>query len=160
MVELFESHVIAPPVPVAAPCGLPAPHRRMAALAAGISAELPLIECPVRHHFSRGVYGREMFIPAGTVVVGKIHKYENMLVMTQGVAHLVDDDGEPRVVQAPMVCVSPPGVQRAVYAVTDCIFISIHGTEKKNVNEIESEFIASDALEYQRFLLEDSTVEG
>lgn len=130
-----------------------ADHRaQMARLIDSIAAELPPVECPVFHHFSPGVYAREMHIPAGAVVVGKIHKFENMLMLVSGIAEL--RDGENAItVRAPRLWVSPPGVQRAVFAITDCIFMSVHGTEKRDVNEIEAELIAQNALEYEQFLL-------
>ena len=34
------------------------------------------VEMPVTHHFSKDLYARELFIPAGTLLVGKIHKHE------------------------------------------------------------------------------------
>lgn len=152
MVEVLESGVIQAPVPFQAQ-PLVNEHARMAALARSIATELQPVDCPVNHHFSPGVYAREMRIPAGAIVVGKIHKFENMLLMTQGVAEL-RGDGAPRVVRAPQIWVSPPGIQRAVFARTDCVFISIHGTDKRDVDAIEAEFIAQDALEYEQFRLE------
>lgn len=126
-------------------------HERVARLARAVGS-LPAVQCPVNHHFSPGVYGREMFVRAGTVVVGKIHKFENMLIMSLGRAAIIDGDGPPREVEAPFMCVSPPGIQRAVFAHTDCVFISVHGTDKTDVAEIEREFIAQDHIEYQEFL--------
>jgi quercetin dioxygenase-like cupin family protein len=129
-------------------------HARMARLISRIGAELPPVECPVFHHFSPGVYAREMRVPAGAVVVGKIHKFENMLMMTQGEATFVGGD-QPQRVRAPFIWVTPPGIQRAAYAHEDCIFVSVHGTDKRDINEIEAEFIAQNALEYEQFLLEN-----
>ena len=33
--------------------------------------------CPLTHSFSSGIYVREIFIPAGMFVVGKIHKHDH-----------------------------------------------------------------------------------
>jgi quercetin dioxygenase-like cupin family protein len=110
------------------------------------------VEPPVQHHFSPGVYAREMFIEAGIAAIGKVHKYENMLIMSQGVAELLVD-GRPQRIKAPHIWVSPPGTQRAVYAITDCVFVSVHGTHKTDLAEIEEEFIAQTTLEYEQFRL-------
>ena len=40
--------------------------------------------CPVQHHFAPGAYGREMTLPAGLVVVGKIHKHAHINVISKG----------------------------------------------------------------------------
>lgn len=121
--------------------------------------QMPPVECPLQHHFSRGVYGREMRIPAGAVVVGKVHKFQNMLVMMAGEAEILLGD-EPQRVCAPYVWISPPGTQRAVYAHTDCVFMAVHGTDKTDLAEIEAEFIAQNMLEYEQFRLALEAKEG
>jgi quercetin dioxygenase-like cupin family protein len=110
------------------------------------------VDCPVYHHFSPGVYAREMRVPAGAAVIGKVHKFENMLVMSAGEATFLLGD-QPVRVCAPQIWVSPPGTQRAAFAHTDCVFISVHGTHKTDLAEIEAEFIAQDMIEYEQFLL-------
>ena len=37
--------------------------------------QLPL---DVTHYFSKGVYARQMFIPKGTVLTGKMHKHNHL----------------------------------------------------------------------------------
>lgn len=151
MIEALESQLL-PTLPVGSKP--PAPlHQRLAGLIAGIRAELAPVECEVEHFFSKGVYSRVMHIPAGVVVVGKIHKTRNQLTMLAGEATIIDDDGEPQRVRAPRLWVSEPGVQRAVFAHTPCMFMSTHGTELADVDEIEKVFIAQDALEYEQHLL-------
>lgn len=159
MVEVFDSACLPATIPfsppeAATPSGPAAVHRaQMAHLAQSIARDLPPVDCPVLNHFSPGVYARELRIPAGTIVVGAIHKFENMLLMIQGVCE-IRGDGEPRTVRAPQIWVSAPGTQRSVLAITDCVFVSVHGTDKRDVNEIRAEFIAENALEYEQFLLE------
>ena len=34
-------------------------------------------KCPLRHFFADGVYVREIFIPKGMLIVGKIHKHSH-----------------------------------------------------------------------------------
>lgn len=151
MIEVLESQTLPDSgIRFAAPLPL---HARMAALIASIRDELEPAECPVEHFFSQGVYSRVMHIPKGVVVVGKIHKTRNQLTMLAGEATIVDDDGEPQRVRAPHIWISEPGVQRAVIAHTPCCFMSTHGTELTDVDEIERVFIAQDMLEYQQFLL-------
>jgi hypothetical protein len=116
-------------------------------------AKLPPVDCPLTHHFAHKVYGREMLIPAGTAVVGKVHKFSNLLVMMAGRATFRTPGEEPITVDAPHVWVSPPGAQRAVFAHTDCVFMAVHGTDKTDLEDIEVEFIAQNMLEYQQYCL-------
>jgi len=50
-------------------------------------AKQPQVEMPVTHYFSKGVYARELFIPADTVLTGKIHKYENLNILSKNNRH-------------------------------------------------------------------------
>ena len=96
----------------------------------------------VTHHFSNGVYGRELFIPAGTIVVGEIHKHENMNVLSQGTLTVATEEGV-KLLKAPYTVVSPPGTKRVGYAVTDCVWTCFHSVgEERDLEKIESQTIA------------------
>ena len=72
----------------------------------------------VKHHFSKDVYARELFIPAGTLIIGKIHKHENFNILSKGEMSVLSVDGLQKV-EAPFSVVSSPGVKRMAYAHTD-----------------------------------------
>ena len=55
-------------------------------------AKLPQTELPLKHHFAPGVYLREIFMPADTVVIGMIHKTEHLNILIQGACLIVHDD--------------------------------------------------------------------
>src|ERR1035441_3067302 len=38
----------------------------------------------VTHHWSYGIYGRELFLPKDVMIAGEIHKYPNMNIICQG----------------------------------------------------------------------------
>ena len=40
--------------------------------------------CPLNHYFSDGIYVREITIPAGMVIVGKIHKHRHPNFLIKG----------------------------------------------------------------------------
>jgi hypothetical protein len=120
------------------------------ALEAAIREQPETVELEVRHHFSNGVYARELHIPQGCVLVGKIHKFENLNILSAGAMLLVGDNGPVRV-EAPFTVVSPPGTKRAAFALTDCVWTTIHGTEETDVGKIEQHFVAQDEQEYLTF---------
>lgn len=123
---------------------------RVRALEQAIRAELPPVDMPVEHHFSHGVYGRELRIPAGTVLTGHIHKLDNMNVLLEGEMLVLTDQG-PKHVRAGHVEVSPPGTKRAALTLTDCRWLTVHGTHETDVDVIEEKFIAHTEQEYQAF---------
>lgn len=130
---------------------------KMRRLVHAVRTQLEPVECPVYHHFSPGVYARELRIPAGSVIVGKIHKHDNMLIMSAGEAE-ISIDGQVARVKAPHISVGPAGSQRAAYTITDCVFISVHGTHETDLDKIEKEFIAQDALEYEQYRLAQAAI--
>ena len=103
-------------------------------------AQLPSVECPVTHHFATGVYGREMFIPAGTVLTGKIHIHDTLNVLLEGEITVTTPEGMRRL-KAPAVFVSPPGCKKAGYAHTDVRWLNFHGTKLTDLSAIEAKFI-------------------
>jgi quercetin dioxygenase-like cupin family protein len=117
--------------------------------------EMPQVDMPVTNYFSkgapgRGVYARELFIPKGTVLTGKIHKYENLNIMLQGELSVLVGDEIVRV-KAPFTIVSPPGTKRIAYAHEDTIWITVHGTDETDMDKIENEFVAQSDIEYIEF---------
>lgn len=110
----------------------------------------PQLTLKVNDYFSHGVYARELLIPAGTILTGEIHKYSNLNILTKGKIKVSIGD-EIELIEAPHVVVSPHGTKRIAQAITDCIWITIHGTFKTNIDEIKNEFIASSYQEWLEF---------
>ncbi len=110
----------------------------------------PTIELPVKHHFSRGVYARELFIPKGTVLVGKIHKFSQIHMVLKGDISVLTEDGVKRV-QAGATIVSPAGMKRAGYAHEDTIWMTVHGTHETDLQRLEDELIAASFDDYDAF---------
>ena len=111
------------------------------------------LDIPVTHYFSKDVYAREVKIPAGTIVVGKIHKFENLNILSKGDISLLSIDGVQRV-QAPFTVVSSPSVKRVAYTHTDCVWTTIHGTDERDVDKIEEKFIAKSYEEIEEKLID------
>lgn len=124
----------------------------------GAIRQLPSIDPVTVNHFSHGVYGREMRVPAGSVISGHIHKFENLNVLLEGEMSVLTEDGIKRV-QAGFVVVSPPGTKRIAYAHTDCRWLTIHGTEDRDLDKIEQKFIAHTEQDYIAFC-EQQALEG
>ena len=99
------------------------------------------IDVPVKHYFSKDVYAREVRIPAGSLVVGKLHKFQNLNILSEGEISVLSIDGAQRM-KAPCTIVSSPGVKRLAYAHTDVVWTTIHGTNETDVEKIEDVFIA------------------
>lgn len=126
------------------------PMRQKVYALEGEMRKMEQIDLPVKHHFSQGVYARELFIPKGTVLTGKIHKYEQLNIMSAGELSVLTEDGIVRV-KAPFTIVSPPGTKRVAYAHEDTVWTTIHGSDETDLDKLEDHFIAQDETEYLAF---------
>ena len=100
-----------------------------------------VIEIPVEHYFCDGIYARTMFMPAGSVIVGKIHKYPQLNILTKGDVTVAMDDGPERV-KAGFHKVCSPGAKRSFYAHEDSVWTVILQTRLTDVEQIEKEYTA------------------
>jgi hypothetical protein len=105
--------------------------------------EMPQVDMPIQHTFASGVYVRQMDAPAGAVIVGKIHKTEHVVIIAQGEASVLTDEGVQRL-KAPCTFVSKPGAKRVIYVHQDLVMINIHPTDETDLEKIEAEVIAPD----------------
>lgn len=112
---------------------------------APIQCELP----DPLHRFAPGMYMRELLVPAGMLIVGKIHRHDHFLMVLSGVAIIKSEFGDD-VVHPGYIAVSKAGVKRIVLAITDTRFITIHANpgdcedmEIVEANHIEPEMALS-----------------
>ena len=106
-------------------------------------ASMPQAELMTEHQFSPGMYLRKVFRPAGTLIVGKVHKEPHFFLCAKGEIIAWTESGMKRL-QAGDVVESKPGTKRVTLAVTDAIGITIHKTDKTDLDEIEAELIEPD----------------
>ncbi len=108
------------------------------------------IELEAIHHFAPGLYARELRIPAGVLLTGKIHKTEHLNILAKGRIE-ISSHGESREMIAPQIFVSPPGTKRAGYAHEDCVWITIHPTEETDLIKLEQDLVTNsfDEIEFK-----------
>ena len=98
------------------------------------------------HHFVPGQYLRKLWRPAGTVIVGKVHKAQHFFLCAMGEIAVSSGDGNWKTLKAGDVIESQPGTKRITVALTDAIGITIHKTDLTDLDEIEAELIEPDEL--------------
>ena len=121
------------------------------------------IELPLKHSFSPGIYARELEIPEGTLLIGKIHKHRHHNFLMKGEIIVITESGGMELLQAPLTIVSEPGTQRVGYALTDTLWTTIH-TNKNNtedlkvLEEINVVDEMSKYIEYKNNLIKNITI--
>lgn len=106
-------------------------------------AVLPQLELVTEHSFSPGMYLRKVYRPAGTLIVGKVHKEPHFFLCAKGEIIAWTETGM-RHLYAGDVVESKPGTKRVTLAVTDAIGVTIHRTDKTDLDDIEAELIEPD----------------
>ena len=92
----------------------------------------------LKHAFLDGAYFRQITIPAGIALTGKIHSQSTINMLTKGKFAIVTEFDE-QIIEAPYMYISKPGTKKACYTITECIFINCHTTWKTDLKEIEAE---------------------
>ena len=110
------------------------------------NSDLVSSENPLKETFLDHQYIREIFNPAGQVIVTKIHKVEHPFFLLQGEMSIITEKGEEHI-SAPYYGITAVGTKRIIYTHTDCTFVTVHSTELKDSDKIEEEVIAKDYQE-------------
>lgn len=99
------------------------------------------VECPTTHEFTDGTYLRRMFIPAGTVIVGKAHLVETLNICAKGDISILTAKG-PKRFAAGDVAVSEAGIQKIGFAHEDTVWVNVFSnpTNERDIGKLEKMF--------------------
>lgn len=103
------------------------------------------------HFFGHNVYARGLWIPAGTVVVGKLHRNDRICIIAAGTCTFTNEWGR-QTVSAPFVGSFPAGSKTAVLAHTDTYWVACHGTELTDPKELVEALVSPDHEDYHLYL--------
>lgn len=92
------------------------------------------------HHFSDGIYARELRIPAGVCIVGALHKTRHFMMVSKGKCWIATHEGS-QIVEAPYMVETQPGIKRVVYAFTDTIMTTFHVTNETDIDKIAEQIL-------------------
>ena len=114
-------------------------------------AESVADQCTLTHYFTPKdeeygccTYAREIKLPKGSLVIGKIHRHQHLNFITQGKVIVYTEFGLKHL-DAPCTFVSEVGLKRAVYVVEDTLWTTVHLTKfnsEEELSKIEDEVIA------------------
>ena len=81
-----------------------------------------------------------MFIPAGHFVMSHKHKYDHLSVLASGTV-TVEVDGRETWMEGPAVVNVSAGKHHTVKAVTDAVWMCVHGTAETSVEDMDDVLI-------------------
>lgn len=102
---------------------------------------LPPVECPVDHCFTPGLYTRHCLLPAGTLLISKIHRTEHPYTVLFGRARVWTEDRGVIEVVGPAFGVTKPGTRRVILALEDTLWVTYHPTKLTDLEAIEEQLI-------------------
>lgn len=111
------------------------------------TGEFQETEFPLNHVFKPGRYIRTIFLPKGTVVVGKIHKHAHPYTIWSGHVTVVTEGDGLEEIRGMYRGWSPAGVKRAIYVHEDTIWTVEHETDLTDLAQIEAAVIAKSFTE-------------
>ena len=111
----------------------------------------PQVDLPLFHHFAPGLYARELHIPKGVTLTGKIHKHICLSIMPKGDMSVYIDGVIVRA-KAPLVSVAPAGTKRIAYAHEDSIWITVHATTETDIAKLEDDLVCDTEKQYLDFV--------
>lgn len=109
---------------------------------------------PVKHFKAPGMIGRQMLIPKGSVIVGKIHKHAHLNQISYGHVRVATEFGDMEI-KGPHTFTSEPGVKRVVVALEDTLWTTFHlnpndydPESEEDMKRLENEIIAKSFEEF------------
>lgn len=113
-------------------------------------------EMPLKHTFGDGIYVRELNIPKGFLVVGKIHKTRTLNILLKGDITILTENGIRRM-KAPEYFIGSPGEKKVGFAHEDTVWVNVLPTEETNLDKIEDKFIAKNYQELDKDVIDVDT---
>ena len=105
------------------------------------------------HFFAKDVYCRGLWIPAGCLVVGRLHIQSRVCIVAAGRCRWVDEfHQEPVEVSAPWVGEFKAGSKTAVYAYEDTYWVAVTGTSMTDPQEILHTLSVSNHEQYKNLI--------
>lgn len=114
---------------------------------------MPQIDLPVRHLFSGGIYAREIFMPKGTVLTGRMYLVDHIDFMVCG-DMTVTTDNESKRLSGYNILPSSAGKKRAGYVHEDTLWITFCSVEEETEEYFLTHVAIEDSEKFEQSLLE------
>lgn len=98
----------------------------------------------IKHHFSSGVYVREMTLKKDHEVTTHAHAYDHFGLIGSGTA-LVELDGDMSIHHGPSVVEIKAGKPHRIQAITDITWFCIHATDVSDPEKMDEVLIQGGA---------------
>jgi len=92
------------------------------------------------HHFSSGVYAKQMMLPKGYFALSHAHNYDHLSILATGKV-IVKTDEKAIQYTAPACITIHKGEHHSITALEDATWFCIHATEETNPDKVDEVLI-------------------
>lgn len=92
-------------------------------------SQLPQIPTKLVNRFAPGMYIRELTMPAGSIVVSRIHKTTHPFVITKGRCSVFYEGGSVVNYEAPFTGITQAGTRRLLFIQDETTWTTFHATD-------------------------------
>lgn len=93
------------------------------------------------HHFSDGLYAKQMHLPKGYVALSHTHCYNHLSILGKGKVVVSTDTDDSKEYTAPACIEIKKGVHHSIEALEDAIWFCIHATDETDVENVDKVLI-------------------
>ena len=124
--------------------------------------DMPQTEMEPVHIFADGLYLRQLTIPAGVLLTGRVHRHPCLIFVSRGSIRVMDPEAGVKHLTGPALFESKAGARRMGYACEETVFTTIHANpqNERDVEKLESDLFepsaVHDELQRRKLALKES----
>ena len=98
------------------------------------------VDPQIVHHFSDGLYAKQMVIPAGYEGGQHAHNYSHLSILAKGRVLVVTDDWQKEFI-APACIEIKAGIHHKIVSLEDATWFCIHATDETDASKVDEVLI-------------------
>ena len=98
------------------------------------------VDLGILHHFSSGVYAKQMHLPKGFTALSHAHVFDHLSILAAGKV-IVKTDDTTRVYESPACITIEKNTNHSIEALEDTVWFCIHATDETDVNKVDEVLI-------------------
>ena len=97
----------------------------------------------IQHHFSSGVYAKQMVLPKDFFVISHSHNFDHLSILASGKVIVRTDDSEQQFT-APACLTIKANVHHEITALEDSVWFCVHATDETDESKVDEVLISHD----------------
>lgn len=120
-----------------------------------------LVDCPLKHVFTPGLYTRTILMETGALITSLKHREHHQYIISKGVALVKIGEGEWQRLSAPYIGQTLAGTRRVLLIESECVWTTCHKTDIMPVDDSEAALAAAvELVEDQIFIKRENPLLG